>query len=83
MPRGMVCLLNRGLVDKLQPGNRVTIIGAPVNHAKGPDKDVNMNFFMGFGFAKGGNEEGRIGPSLSSKDEEEIKLLTKDPQLKQ
>lgn len=34
MPRAVVCLLNRGLVDSLQPGNRVTIVGVTVNQKK-------------------------------------------------
>ena len=44
---------------------------------------MNLNYIMGLGFAKGGNQEGRIGPKISQKDEEELKELYKSADLRE
>ena len=67
MPRSIMTHLNRAMVNQLQPGNRIALIGIPVNHdvkTQGRDKNPNiqLSYLHGLGFVKGG--ELRMGTLL-------------------
>ncbi|CAD7937443.1 unnamed protein product [Amoebophrya sp. A25] len=84
MPRAIMCHLNRCMVDQLQPGNRIAIIGVPINQeAKSRDRGnataksgIQMAYLHGLGFVRGG--ELRVGPKLTSAEEERFKEWARD-----
>lgn len=66
MPRSITCFLNRSMVDTLQPGNRIAVIGVPINaDTKSKEQNNRMGFtihlayLQAVGFVKGG--ELRVG----------------------
>mmetsp|Transcript_8989 Transcript_8989/g.21914 ORF Transcript_8989/g.21914 Transcript_8989/m.21914 type:complete len:796 (+) Transcript_8989:409-2796(+) len=83
MPRSITCFLNRSMVDTLQPGNRIAVIGVPINaDTKSKEQNNRMGFtihlayLQAVGFVKGG--ELRVGPKLTPAEEEKFQEWARD-----
>jgi len=95
MPRSFVVSCERGLVDKVTPGMRVTIVGvfSILNSVKtntdtrsktqGIGNTVKVSYIRAIGIQKEGGENslGFALPLISDDDKEKIIAMTKDPEI--
>ena len=78
MPRQITCIVSRGLVDRLSPGNKITFLAVPVTQEKKAadnqrgqkgESAVKFRYLQVLGYCKGGVVRGS-GGAVSQEEEE-------------
>lgn len=87
MPRTFIVTCERGLVDKVTPGMRITLVGIFSILSRGGDPaggdQVQVSYIRALGIQKEGGENsmGFHYPNLTPHEEDQIREMSRDPEI--
>lgn len=87
MPRTFIVTCERGLVDKVTPGMRITLVGIFSILSRGGDPaggdQVQVSYIRALGIQKEGGENsmGFHYPNLTPQEEDKIREMSRDPEI--